>query len=290
MNTPPLYMLHLPVDARRLARFAHTYGLADGRAAEDTGYHLHALFAALFADAAPRPFAVAGRGGPGPGNGISACLPVLAYSAVPLEALRETAERTATPAAWAAVVWDAAAAKPMPTRFPAGLVLGFEVRACPVVRLARGAGGRADAHCNRPGQEVDAYLAARARADGAEIDRQEVYRDWLRGQIARSNGAALLSVDVTALRSGRVFRRGLAAENGKDGAEAGGGDRGRAGTADGGERTAEKKRVPRAFDRPDVTFAGQVEVTESEGFAAWLARGVGRHRAFGFGMVLLRAG
>jgi CRISPR system Cascade subunit CasE len=40
--------------------------------------------------------------------------------------------------------------------------------------------------------------------------------------------------------------------------------------------------------RPAVTFEGTLTVTDGEQFEALLARGVGRHRAFGFGMLLLR--
>ena len=40
--------------------------------------------------------------------------------------------------------------------------------------------------------------------------------------------------------------------------------------------------------RPDVTFRGTLQVTDPDRFHALLARGVGRHRAFGFGMLLLR--
>ena len=39
---------------------------------------------------------------------------------------------------------------------------------------------------------------------------------------------------------------------------------------------------------PDAVLAGVLEVTDGEAFAALLRRGVGRHRAFGFGMLLLR--
>jgi CRISPR system Cascade subunit CasE len=40
--------------------------------------------------------------------------------------------------------------------------------------------------------------------------------------------------------------------------------------------------------RRDVTFEGELQVADAAAFAALLARGVGRHRAFGFGMLLLR--
>ena len=42
------------------------------------------------------------------------------------------------------------------------------------------------------------------------------------------------------------------------------------------------------LEGPDTTFSGVLRVTDTDAFGALLARGVGRHRAFGYGMVLLR--
>jgi CRISPR system Cascade subunit CasE len=43
------------------------------------------------------------------------------------------------------------------------------------------------------------------------------------------------------------------------------------------------------INRPEATFHGTFEIQDPTQFAAMLARGVGRHRAYGYGMVLLRA-
>jgi CRISPR system Cascade subunit CasE len=258
MTGTALYMLHLPVDTRRLLAFA-------GARHADTGYRLHALFAALFGPAAPKPFAISGTAGTG-GNGDPACLPVLAYSSQPLGALQSVAQGTAVPSAYGAVRWEEAADKPMPIRFPTGLVLGFTVRACPVVRLARGAAGRPDGHGKRPGAEVDAFIAALDRAEsGGVVDREEIYRRWLEEQLGRDGGAEIRSLRIEALRRSPVFRQGSVP------------DRARA-----------DKRSGRSFDRPDVSFSGLIAITAPDAFAARLARGIGRHRAFGFGMLLLR--
>jgi len=55
-------------------------------------------------------------------------------------------------------------------------------------------------------------------------------------------------------------------------------------------REDDRRRASRAIDGPDVTFTGTLEVTDSAAFSALLARGLGRHRAFGFGMLLLAPG
>lgn len=50
---------------------------------------------------------------------------------------------------------------------------------------------------------------------------------------------------------------------------------------------APKKSTDR--NSPDVTFEGRLRVMNSQKFAELLAHGIGRHKAFGFGMLLLRA-
>ena len=47
-------------------------------------------------------------------------------------------------------------------------------------------------------------------------------------------------------------------------------------------------RVPRWLTRPEVWFSGQAEVVDGAGVPEFLARGIGRHCGFGFGMMLLR--
>ena len=49
-------------------------------------------------------------------------------------------------------------------------------------------------------------------------------------------------------------------------------------------------RQPRVTMGPDVVMQGRLRVSDPQAFAQLLARGVGRHRAFGFGMLLLRPG
>ena len=270
----PPYMLSLPLDVRRLFAFAADQGLlrhsvagADG---PDTGYAVHALFAALFGDLTPRPFSLDDRQGLVPGRGGR--LRVLAYARAALPDLRRRAEHFADPAVYRTIGWEEAADKPMPAAFPDDLALAFEVRVCPVVRLGR------DSLDRRPGAEIDAYEAAclrAARASGApdaplpneaKPDRQAVYCDWLSARFTAAGAAALDpdSLRITALRSSRVFRRGRRDEE------------------------TDEPRKSKLFPRPDVVFAGRLRVTDPAAFGAWLGRGVGRHCAFGFGMLLLR--
>ncbi len=256
----PLSMVQLPLDGRRLFTFARDQGLLDA----DPGYVVHALLAALFGREAPQPFALP-VGWHGLGRGDPTLLPVLAYGHQPLQALQEMAQALALPAVYRSVLWDEAGCKPMPARFPAGLALGFEVRACPVVRIGRG---------NRhlaPGSEVDAVVAAHLAAEdgrSAKPDsRESVYRAWLVNRIVESGAALPSTVEVSAMRSTRLYRRG----------------------ARGAKESASQQWPSAWLQRPDIRFRGRLEVIDSEAFSRWLVRGVGRHRAFGFGMVLLRS-
>jgi CRISPR system Cascade subunit CasE len=47
-------------------------------------------------------------------------------------------------------------------------------------------------------------------------------------------------------------------------------------------------RHSRLVGGPDAMLAGQLRVTNSQAFAQLLANGLGRHRAFGFGLLMLR--
>ena len=43
-----------------------------------------------------------------------------------------------------------------------------------------------------------------------------------------------------------------------------------------------------ASGRPEVVLGGRFTITDPDTFTALLTRGIGRHRAFGFGMILLK--
>lgn len=79
--------------------------------------------------------------------------------------------------------------------------------------------------------------------------RAAVYRDWL---AERLPGAALRTAELVRFQRLRVLRDG------------------------------------RALEGPDATMHGTLTVTDPDAFANGLAQGIGRHRAYGFGMLLLR--
>ena len=182
-------------------------------------------------------------------------LTVLGYSAVDSVTLRQQADLYANPSIHQIFPWDRIpSSKPMPTDWRPGQRLGFELRVCPVVRV-----GNTHPHF-RPGAEVDAFLAeASKQGEDGGLDRQAVYRSWLDTQLETHGGARVERAEQSRFELGKHTRR-----------------------------TQGKERKARHQTRPDATFHGVLEVTDSLTFHTLLARGVGRHRAFGFGMILLR--
>lgn len=175
---------------------------------------------------------------------------LLGYGEHDATTLREQAALFALPDAAAALALPGLAGKAMPARFHVGQRLGFSVRVRPVVRVD-GASGRATV------RERDAFLHAIADVPStAVVDRGVVYRDWLTRRLA-AGGAVAQTLSLDAVRRTRVVRRG-------------------------------RNRALTAPEGPDVTASGVLQVADPDLFAVMLARGVGRHRAFGFGMLLLR--
>lgn len=182
-------------------------------------------------------------------------LDVWGYSQSDAGALLEHARAFGDPALLAAINGlDAVVSKEMP-RFEAGRRLGFLLRACPVVRLAQAKNGHA------AGAEVDAFLA-RCFAVGTDVSvsREEVYRDWISAKVNQqaSTGVKLDRVRVAGMARERLVRR-----------------------TQGHERKAAQ------LMRPDIRFEGDLVVIDAGRFRQWLAHGVGRHRAFGFGALIL---
>ncbi|HSR53607.1 MAG TPA: type I-E CRISPR-associated protein Cas6/Cse3/CasE [Acidobacteriota bacterium] len=256
----PLHMVQLRLDAAALMRQVRDLNL--GRRHEDLGYAVHAALAALFGQGTVQPFSIRGearRQGAGPKPVI------LGYSSKDREALTQHAETFAEPGFYQTCEWPALACKPMPRRWSAGRVLGFEIRICPVVRLASDlsteepAGGP---RTYKKGSEMDVWLNRRLRDPqngDASISRQQAYRDWLQQRLGQA--ARLESVQLRRFRRVKLIRR-----------------------------RQDPERTSRTLERPEAVLTGSLEILDPEHFSRLLAGGIGRHKAFGFGMLLLRAG
>lgn len=214
----------------------------------DMGYAFHGLLRAVFGERAPRSYRY-----------LDADQGLLAYTDIDFDELHRMAA-LAPPDAAAALGLGATQShgglnvREFPTTWPSGKVLSFGCRVRPVIREGK------------TGHERDAFLAAIEKADGTGLERLEVYAGWLGEQFGRHNGAEIVDVGMSSFRLFDVMRK----------------------TQKSGGGASDEVRKARAVGGPEAVLAGQLRVADTAGFAALLARGVGRHRAFGFGMLLLK--
>ena len=173
------------------------------------------------------------------------------YARVEDSALRDAAATYADPAQVRILPPDRIASKPMPPVWRSGKQLGFETRIRPTVRRSRNAD-------LRPGKECDAFALEAGRYAEGEMphNREAVYADWLCNQFSRRGGAQL--------------------------------DRGRTSLVSFQRTRAVRKRHARHSEGPDAVMRGVLTITDPDAFSNLLANGIGRHRAYGYGMLLLR--
>ena len=245
-----LHLVRIVLDRRELARLAVRHRLPQG---VDAGYLIHAGLSQLFAtseDPAEVPLATFAED-----DTYAATQErpeqvfLLAYSEEDATAL----EARMGPSRRSLLL--RCASKPMPTLRP-GQTVGFRVRACPVVRT-RTPGDRplgTDARGKTRHRELDAFVHATLGVPrDVPVSREAVYAAWFRQQTEGFRACDVHGVELRAFRREVLRRRGS----------------------------------PR-LERPDALLEGELTVTDPAAFQALLARGVGRHRAFGYGMLLLR--
>ena len=232
-------MVRAEIDVREFQRWMGSKRL------QDPDHAMHCLLKECFGELAPKPFRlIIPRGG---SSGV-----FYGYGKAGAEELRESAAICADPLQCRVILAGQLDSKPMPTEWQAGKRLGFEARIRPVARRSRNAD-------DRPTRECDVFLREALQhpeKGGMTRSREEVYADWLSGQIDRIGGA-VVDIENTKLVS---FQR----------------------------TRAIRKLHGRHSEGPDAVMRGNLTITDSTAFAALLARGVGRHRAYGYGMLLLR--
>ncbi len=252
-GTTTLQMIRAEINVRDFQRWMGTKRL------QDPDHAMHCLLKETLGDLAPKPFRlIIPRGG---ARGV-----LYGYGRADADALRGAANTFADPLQLRALLLSTIDNKPMPTEWQTGQRLGFETRIRPIVRLQQDPtrvppnvqrnfreGGM------RPGKECDVFLweaIQHPEKGGMERKREEVYREWLAVRLDRKGGATL-DLDQTKLVS---FQR----------------------------TRAVRKLHTRHSEGPDAVLRGILTVTDPDSFAKLLADGVGRHRAYGYGMLLLR--
>jgi CRISPR system Cascade subunit CasE len=174
---------------------------------------------------------------------------VLGYTRATADELMEIAQAFASPQAFEALEPDSLATKAMPTTWTAGRRLQVEVTTSPLARFT-----------NEQGREVecDVYLRTLDRLGEATPAREQVYADWFRRQWGEALRFEQVGIDSFSLVD--LLRRPTVA----------------------GQRKVAK------LVRPQVTFSAVVAIADPQAFAQRLAAGIGRHKTFGYGMVLLK--
>ena len=260
-----LHLVRLPVDPRALAAFA----VANRASDDDGGYALHLALRCRFGTAAPQPFRffLDHRAGPH----------LLGYIG-DADALVDAAGLPSTDPLLASV-FDAPVTQPMPAQWRTGARYRFEVRVRPVVRYGKRIRTlrreRARAWQNKAG-EIDAFVAACEKAGpvaegNLPVDREAVYLAWLRDRMTATTDVD--GAEMRLLQRVKTRRRVHAKPQSADPSACG---------------TPPRDRLRyQATEGPDALMAGTLTVTDPAAFAQLLARGVGRHAAFGYGMLLL---
>lgn len=251
-------MVYLPFGYRDLGRWAGVRGLVR-RGVFDEGYVLHVLLSAVFGKAVLQPFRTFR-----PSNSSRATL--YAYSDFEETALRNVAQAAAPPDCLEVFDPMKLRTKRMPTPFPVGSRLGFDIRVRPVRRLARDLADSQSRKVIRKGSEIDAFRLEliRRSPDGwnenvpasdneSGISREGVYGQWLAERLASA-----VDVERESCRLASFVRRRVTRGNG------------------------------RGPEGPDAVLHGECIVRDAREFAAMIRRGVGRHRAYGYGMLIVR--
>ncbi len=145
--------------------------------------------------------------------------------------------------------------RPMPEVWRRGARFAFEVRVRPIVRYGPRARAARLAAGKRVAGERDVFLAAVEAAPGEPLDRESVYQGWFVRQL---EGVAVIERSAVIAMRRVVTRRST---HGQPGAA--------------------------RIEGYEAILAGLLAVEEADAFARTLARGIGRHVAFGFGMLAL---
>lgn len=251
------YMIHIPLDMRTFNRWAGQRGLIR-RGVFDEGYALHILLTGMFGPGVLRPFRLFASE-----RRRNASL--YAYTDADQTALQSTANLVATPDCLDALDPNRIRSKEMHTEFTAGQRLGFDLRVRPVRRLRTAIHDQKSGKTIAKGAEIDAFLVHALRhfpdgwtdeavnAQAAGETREKIYTEWL---AERFDGAAMIEKEacrIAAFKRSRSLRGdGFSPEG------------------------------------PDVIFHGVLTVTNPDEFAVCIRNGIGRHKAYGYGMLLLR--
>lgn len=254
-------MVHVPLDLAAFNRWARAGGLIR-RGTFDAGFALHVLLGAMFSPGALQPFRLFAPEHQRFGS-------LYAYTRVDADTLRGTAQAVAIPECLATLDLTDLRSKAMPEAFRPGQRLGFDIRIRPVRRLRRNIHDPRSGEVVSRGAEWDAFRVAalhrpargwKTTACGEPHERRSIraqrgtiYCEWLAERLGDAATLAPGHCHLAAFEQSRIVR----------------------GDGPGPEG-------------PDATLRGTLAVGGPERFDRLVRDGIGRHKAYGYGMVLLR--
>ena len=248
-----LFLVSIPCDMRYLKLWGARRDLI-AKGIFDEGFALHKLLSESFGARVLQPFrlfsSLRGRQGS-----------IYAYCSSNASELQDLAQSFALPEVHKILDLNQVRSKKMPARLRDNRRLGFDIRVRPVRRSRLEFNSETGTQSGRRSSrsEIDCYVWERIHSNSnsqrhtssQELTRELVYRNWM---LERLGSAAIL--EGCSLHS---FKRSTVV-------------RGKFSLTEG----------------PDVVLHGTLSVQDSDRFKHLLKKGVGRHRAFGYGMLLLR--
>lgn len=250
-----VHMVHAPIDVGALMRWTGDRKLIR-RGTFDDGWALHTLLSGMFGKGVLQPFRMFWSDQRRTGT-------IYAYTSQDRRSLQETARMVAPPEYCSIIRPERICTKQMPQVFRSGQRFGFDLRARPVRRVQEDVRDTRHDKVVKKGSEVDAYWLERLRmpedgtaasspraAEEAPVRRERCYHEWLSARVA--NAAEVKACRIRSFRRAKAIRgRGI-------------------------------------VEGPDVVLHGELVLGDTDGFAKVLRHGVGRHKAYGYGMLLLR--
>ncbi|MBN1880445.1 type I-E CRISPR-associated protein Cas6/Cse3/CasE [bacterium] len=257
-----LHLTKFLIETRGLMRLQHFFRIPPDTM--DLGYLVHCGISQAFHSCAPKVFSVMDRYTRM--NNESSNHPrftqVLGYTKESASTLINHAKTYAEPDILELFDLDQIQSKTVPMNLPIGHLLEFRVKTCPIIRIWRETNGK------RRQVERDAWLARVKSDEEMNVpdyqmpDRETVYSQWFVELINRQKSVSLVEAHMSGLKLDRLVRKTR-------------------------NRTSDPNQSKR-LDRPVAVFQGLLNIQNSESFNDLLYCGIGRHKSFGFGMLLLK--
>ena len=252
-----LNLIYVPIDMREFNRWAGQRRLIRHGTFYE-GFALHVLLSGMFGKSILKPFRIFT-------SGRHRAATLYAYTNTDKRELQRLADFSATPDSQVVLDPQKMLSKHMPTEFSPGQRLGFDVRVRPVRRIKSELPDRKSGRIIAKGSEVDAFLVSLLHriedgvGDEQVIDqhksesRENIYFKWLTERLGDSAQLRKEECHLSAFRRSRVMRGDGVGPEG-----------------------------------PDATLHGTLSVKDPTEFSNIVRKGIGRHRAYGYGMLLLR--